>query len=169
MLCATIGIDVDLKKTYFSGFSHQGQGASFTADINIIELINGINERTYLSHAPQIKKEVGFNPEPCPIDKRVIGLIDRGLLDVSVDAKADDRPYSTNLNFSAGYELDSTHTNLEKQLNNLETWLEDIINDLDSMFFKLLENEYEYQTSEEAIIETIEANEYEFKEDGTRF
>jgi hypothetical protein len=30
----------------------------------------------------------------------------------------------------------------------------------------ILQNEYEYQTSEEAIIETIKANEYEFTEDG---
>jgi len=33
----------------------------------------------------------------------------------------------------------------------------------------ILKNEYEYQTSEEAILETIQANEYEFKADGTRF
>lgn len=30
----------------------------------------------------------------------------------------------------------------------------------------MLQKEYEYQTSEEAIVETIEANEYEFTEDG---
>jgi len=30
-------------------------------------------------------------------------------------------------------------------------------------------NDYEYQQSEEAIIETIEANEYDFKDDGTIF
>lgn len=33
----------------------------------------------------------------------------------------------------------------------------------------MLSNEYDYKTSKEAIIETIEANEYEFKKDGTRF
>ncbi len=33
----------------------------------------------------------------------------------------------------------------------------------------MLSKEYDYLTSEDAIIETIEANEYEFKADGTRF
>ena len=33
----------------------------------------------------------------------------------------------------------------------------------------MLSKEYDYLTSEDAIIETIEANEYEFKADGTRY
>ena len=37
---------------------------------------------------------------------------------------------------------------------------------LEEDYLKLLRNEYEYRTSNEAIIETIEANEYEFTEDG---
>jgi hypothetical protein len=39
---------------------------------------------------------------------------------------------------------------------------------LGNMFYKELEQEYEYQTSKEAIIETIEANEYDFLESGKR-
>ena len=36
-------------------------------------------------------------------------------------------------------------------------------------YLSILRKEYEYLTSEEAIIETIEANEYEFTEDGKMF
>ena len=36
-------------------------------------------------------------------------------------------------------------------------------------YLSMLRQEYEYQTSEEAILETIEANEYEFLEDGKIF
>jgi len=36
-------------------------------------------------------------------------------------------------------------------------------------YFSLLNNEYDYLTSEEAIIESIEANEYEFTKDGKLF
>ena len=36
-------------------------------------------------------------------------------------------------------------------------------------YLSMLRREYEYQTSEEAIIETINANEYEFTEDGKLF
>ena len=42
------------------------------------------------------------------------------------------------------------------------------MNDLCSWLYKTLEAEYDYMTSEAAIIETIEANEYEFDENGKR-
>jgi hypothetical protein len=51
-----------------------------------------------------------------------------------------------------------------------DDWLSDFEDDyLDAMcdcYFTILRDEYEYLTSEKAIIETIEANDYEFTEDG---
>jgi hypothetical protein len=47
-----------------------------------------------------------------------------------------------------------------------EEMAQDFLNDLLEDYRIMLRNEYEYQTSEEAIIETIEANEYEFTQDG---
>ena len=44
---------------------------------------------------------------------------------------------------------------------------EELEHELGQCYLNILRNEYEYQTSEEAIIESIEANEYEFTEDGT--
>lgn len=46
---------------------------------------------------------------------------------------------------------------------------DDFLKSLCEDYLKILRNEYEYQTSKEAIIESIEANEYEFKKDGSRF
>jgi hypothetical protein len=43
---------------------------------------------------------------------------------------------------------------------------EEFLHSLGQSYLIMLRNEYEYLTSEEAIIETIEANEYEFTEDG---
>ncbi len=54
----------------------------------------------------------------------------------------------------------------EQLLQNFE---EDFLNDLLEDYSIMLQNECEYQQSEAAIIETIEANEYEFKADGTIF
>lgn len=45
----------------------------------------------------------------------------------------------------------------------------DFLNSLCCDYLVMLRNEYEYMTSEAAIIETIEANEYEFTVDGKRF
>lgn len=57
------------------------------------------------------------------------------------------------------YEFDSEADELETEF--LSSLLED--------YKTILKHEYEYLTSEEAIIETIEANEYEFTEDGERY
>jgi hypothetical protein len=43
---------------------------------------------------------------------------------------------------------------------------EDFKNELCECYLTILREEYEYLTSEEAIIQTIEANEYEFDEEG---
>lgn len=51
----------------------------------------------------------------------------------------------------------------EQELLELE---EDFLKSLLEDYRSMLSNEYDYLTSREAIIETIEANEYEFTEDG---
>lgn len=51
----------------------------------------------------------------------------------------------------------------EDELNDLES---EFLNDLLEDYSVLLQEESEYLTSEEAIIEAIEANEYDFTEDG---
>ena len=54
----------------------------------------------------------------------------------------------------------------EQLLQNFE---EDFLNDLLEDYSIMLQNECEYNQSEAAIIETIEANEYEFTKDGKQF
>lgn len=51
----------------------------------------------------------------------------------------------------------------ESEMMELE---DEFINSLLQDYLIMIRNEYEYQTSEEAIIETIKANEYEFDESG---
>ena len=51
----------------------------------------------------------------------------------------------------------------EEDLQYLES---EFLNDLLADYLTMLNNEYEYLTSEKAIIETIEANEYQFTADG---
>ena len=41
--------------------------------------------------------------------------------------------------------------------------------ELAKCYFKSLQEEYDYRLSDEAIIESIESNDYEFTEDGERF
>ena len=51
----------------------------------------------------------------------------------------------------------------EEKLEELE---KEFTLELSEIYLSMLRNEYEYQMSKEAIIETIEANEYEFTIDG---
>lgn len=85
--------------------------------------------------------------------------------------------YQTAVNFINEYEpVFSDYMN--EQSENFESGeLEDKMLDMESEFLKslcedyrvILQNEYDYRTSTEAIIETINANGYEFTEDGKLF
>jgi hypothetical protein len=63
---------------------------------------------------------------------------------------------------------DEGEDNWDEQ-SEIEEAEEDFLKSLLEDYRIILQKEYEYLTSEEAIIETIQANEYEFKADGTRF
>lgn len=54
----------------------------------------------------------------------------------------------------------------DEEMQDLEV---EFIGSLQGEVLSLLGREYDYQTSEEAIIETIEANEYDFTENGERY
>ena len=85
--------------------------------------------------------------------------------------------YKTAKNFMEDWQpvfnnyMDENHEDYES--NESEEQLQDIENDfLQSLcedYRIMLQQEYEYLTTEAAIIETIEANEYEFTKDGNRF
>lgn len=55
---------------------------------------------------------------------------------------------------------------LEHNKDN-EDMIDDFLNDILEDYKTILKNEYEYLTSKEAIIETIEANDFQYLEDGT--
>lgn len=61
------------------------------------------------------------------------------------------------------------HVRLNKTINTLVDSTNQAIDNTLSDFLSQLQKEYDYLTSEEAIIETIEANDYDLLEDGTLF
>lgn len=64
--------------------------------------------------------------------------------------------------FNAYIETEEGEDKLQEKEN-------DFLKSLCEDYLKMLRTEFEYQTSEEAIIETIEANEYEFTKEGKQF
>jgi len=157
-LAETIGINVDLKKTYFSGFSHQGSGSAFTADISDIKTtLQAIQSEKWKEYAPLEKLE--FYP------------VTKNMLRIAPYCWGNIKP--TNRETSVNCELDIQSfgdcPNVQAEFENLEEFMQDVADTLNHWLYRALEKEYEYQTSEEAIIESIVANGYEFTIDGRRF
>lgn len=63
--------------------------------------------------------------------------------------------------------LQPVYSFLEKP--NTSTTFEDLINEIESAIQKTFDNNEDYVNSDEHIIDTIEANQYEFTKDGKRF
>ncbi len=74
--------------------------------------------------------------------------------------------YKTALKYKNCFQNTSDEVdNIEELENDEDEFLKELLED----YRIILQKEYEYQTSEEAIIGTIEANEYEFTQDGKMF
>lgn len=156
-LCKTIGIDVDLKKTYFNGFYHQGSGSSFTAWIDVKECLQAIKEERWKDYAP-LEKLSFYN-----VSDNMVRLCHL----CSCSIVPSNRESSVKINFDS--DTYGTHANIDEVITEIEDFFEDMANTINHWFYQTLEKEYEYLTSEEAIKETIIANEYEFTKEGNRF
>jgi cell division protein FtsB len=62
-------------------------------------------------------------------------------------------------------ELNQEESELSEEIEELK---DEFLKDLSNDYLTMLRDEYEYMTSKDAIIETIEVNEYEFDEDGNQ-
>lgn len=146
-----IGIDIDT--IYFSGFSSQGDGACF--------------EGSYAYKKGSVKAIKEFNPNDEELHSIVESLcnIQKSAF-YSLTAKVKQRGRYMHENCTdidvydsrtdeGVYDEFGTAGELTKALRAFMTWI-----------YKRLEFTYDDLQSEEAIISTIEANEYEFTKDG---
>jgi hypothetical protein len=161
-LAALLGVDVDLKKTYFSGFYHQGQGSAFTADIDVLKLVEGVKSEAWKQHAPN--ENLKFH-KVTPNIERVCKLIKAGYIDFWASVRTSNR--ETSVSTDADFNITSSGlcgnpSNVEKACIELQDLIEDAAETINHWFFDNLRDNYDYNTSEEAIIESIKANEYWF-------
>lgn len=168
--------DVDTKKIYFSGFGYQGQGACFTGRLDT-------------------SKARAWIEKNMPTDKEyhriLIYLFENNFL--TAWTQGNDRYYSQSsdiefdnphyeyvswitprdekgyLQWSKGYPVGSqaeAYKRTEKAVEAFTSAWEEYCSDKAHELFKSLREEYEYQTGDDAIKETILANEYMFTEEG---
>lgn len=165
-ICELIGVEVDIKNTHHSGFYNQGSGAAVTADIDLKKLVEGIAGKVWEDeHGIETTKRLRL--QNCPVDKRVLRLIyainQCGRMNCEYSFKASHKGNNTFLRFAC-YLPDQP--NISGEIDKLETWLKDVANSITNFLYRLLEEDYDYLTGEEAIKESIVANGYWFTKEG---
>lgn len=130
-------------KMYFSGFSNQGDGASFQAKVDILKWLKYNKHMTYY--------------------KAIVKDIDNCRIEIT---KSGHYEHEMTMNVDTEY-----YGNNKKAYDSIDTLANEILEDARDyarQLYKELENEYDHLTSDECIKEMLEANDYEFLEDGNQ-
>ena len=145
----------DVDKVYFSGFWSQGDGAMFEYSGISQELINEAIDSLTL---PNWKKNAMKMESSFSANGKHSGHYHH------------ENSCQHNLSFEGD---NSDHENIcdlfDLYHDDLEEFIIEEYKDIARELYRTLEKDYEHRTSDEAVQETIEANEYEFNEDGTRY
>ncbi|MBS1528226.1 MAG: hypothetical protein JST19_21450 [Bacteroidetes bacterium] len=163
-ICTCLGITVDNKSIHFQGFYSQGDGSCFDADVDLLALINAIAVSAWKDYAPNVE----FQFSVPGIDRRVLTLIQKKKIEINARIISRQRGYGIVIDLGV-YPVSETgknHDMIYGELDELEKWLDGIAQTLNRYLYKSLEREYEYQTGDEAIAGSIEANDYLFTSDG---
>jgi len=140
---------------WFSGFSSQGDGASFACAYGFA---TGA-PKAIRAHAPQ-------DSELHRIADALQAIQRRNFYQLRADASQSGR-YCHEYSKSIAVERDSpTHQDMTADAEDI---VAEGLRDLARWLYRQLEREYEFQTSDEVTDEAIMANDYTFTEDGRRF
>lgn len=140
-------------KIAFTGFGSQGDGASFTC--------NSIDFKKWLS-------ENSTNNN----NKRLLSLLNKDLIELDGNIKRDRYTHYCHWNTTTLYLSDSvfgeknSYPNIESTIEQLDKDITNFMQSYNKKIYKDLDNTYDELTAEKAILETLEANDYEFTEDG---
>ena len=157
------GVDVLPKNVYFSGFYSQGDGSCFSG--KVVDFIKYISDvvNNY-KHLFDLDKEFKAFLRWCEHVYKEC--------DYDIEINGSDRYFNVRANTDITtelYSLDHVKRKSEEQedkfIKILDIIIEEKAIDDNAKLYKALENEYEYSISDEAIENTIEANDLEFNLD----
>lgn len=140
-------------KIYYSGFWSQGDGACFAgtwraSSVHIGELLGYATDDTLTRIGHRFATLAKDYPE------------------LRFSIKHSGHYYHR---FCTSFEFEWPDDMQDSDVSAVEEELTHLSRDLMLWLYLALEKEYDYQNSDEAVAETIEINEYEFLEDGSRF
>lgn len=133
---------------YFSGFSSQGDGASFEANVNVANWIKAHKLANKYRKLYNLCRQEGYR-----IAIRKSSNNYSHHMTMMVDSDASDYPYPDDAQDQWGEVVKAV---LEDCRNHAKT------------LYRQLEEEYYYLNSNESVADTIRINEYTFTEDGNR-
>lgn len=134
----------------FSGFWSQGDGACFDARVDVEKALNTI---------------LFCNKTIDPKMSTWLRLAELERLSARIEKIGHHYVHENARRLYLRDDMDEKQARLAG-IDALEACLEELRLDFCQAIYSALEEEYEYLTSREKIVETIEANEYEFTEDG---
>ena len=147
-----LGIEISCRQgrgaeIYFTGFYHQGSGSSFVG--------------TYRYAKGAVAKIKEYAPKDEELHRIAYGLqeVQRRQFYRLVADISSVRDHYIRVEV---YDPDNHY----RDIGEAENEVRDLMRDFNDWMFKRLQDEYEYLTSDEAVAESIIANEYEFDEDG---
>jgi len=166
IICGLLGITVDKKSMVFEGFYSQGDGSGFSAGVDIPNLLKSITKKGWRGYAPKLDFDFGWPG----IDRRVLELVKYNKIDMNARIISRTRGYgvAVDLGIYPAFHPVKNYDLIYAELDNLEKWLDVVAQILNRFLFKQLQDNYEYLTSDEAVIEAIEANGYWFTADGRK-
>jgi hypothetical protein len=149
-------IGIEKAEIQFSGFSCQGDGASFTGWISEEWIKRFVGERR--DRFPLLA--AGFEADDPTVEIREAQVVRRSSMYVH------EMTCYVSLDVRGSGDSEAEAKAVDAEVNRLDEEIEAIRLDLCREIYRDLEREHDYLTGDEAIIETIEANEYEFDEAG---
>ncbi|MBX2948065.1 MAG: hypothetical protein KF704_02205 [Crocinitomicaceae bacterium] len=161
-ICESIGVEIPTDGIVFSGFHSQGDGSAFYSIIDLERFLDGIINEPWKVFAHDV--ELDFTP--CPCDRRVLALLRKGSIGYRHYTDIPARGYW--INFKSEYDYSGSFANIENELSKLDDWMTKELECLNKHLYETLENEYEYQISNEAIRETFISNDTQFTGDGNK-
>lgn len=152
---ALLGIDVD--RIYFSGFWSQGDGACFEGEYRYRKGWRKALRGEIGGDDLQTLERIGDDLQA--VQKRAFYGVTASTIQRGRYMHEQCMSVSVNAETPAGDDICEGFESLEEDMT-------EALRDFACWIYRALEREYEYQTSDEAIETTIEANEYEFDEFG---
>ncbi len=151
-IAGLMGIDIDT--IYFSGFSSKGDGACFEGSYEY----KAGSRAAVMAHAPKDEELLRIATELAAVQRRSFYQV-RASIEQSGHYN---HRYCTDISVS----FESHNSGADYHTEEAEEAVIELLRDYMLWIYKQLETEYEYRTSDAAIVEAIKANEYEFTEIG---